>query len=348
MLSRSLGAIPLETTVLGFGASAIGGLYRAVSRDAAFETMEAAWNAGIRYFDTAPFYGFGLSERRVGDFLRGRNDYVLSTKVGKLLSPVPESEIPNYGFVDPLSFKVDYDYRYDAIMRSYEFSLARLGLPRIDILYVHDLEIRSLGAEAYKKHFRDFMDGGIRALEELKRGGSITAIGLGCNDVDACLDVLSRAPLDCLLLAGRYTLLDRSAAARLLPMCVKSRVALVVGGAFNSGILATGPTLDARFDYSTPSKDIIERVRCMQATAEDVGISLAAAALQFPLLQPNVASVLVGTAKPLNIIRDVALLHTQVPSSIWPRFESFALSAEPSATSHYRTALPIEGPTGST
>jgi D-threo-aldose 1-dehydrogenase len=205
MKRRRIGRTDLQVTEIGFGGAAIGGLYRAVPREAAMEVLGGAWDAGIRYFDTAPFYGFGLSERRTGDFLRDhpRDSYVLSTKVGRLLRAVPESEVPDHGYVEPLPFAMDYDYSHDGILRSIEFSLARLGLNRIDIAFVHDIGAYTHGAEANARHLSDLLDGGLKALERLKSEGTIGAYGLGVNEVEVCLDVLREAPLDCILLAGR-------------------------------------------------------------------------------------------------------------------------------------------------
>ncbi|TIS73268.1 MAG: aldo/keto reductase, partial [Mesorhizobium sp.] len=232
-----------------------------------------------------PFYGFGLSERRTGDFLREkpRSSYVLSTKVGRLFRPVPEDQVPDHSYVDPLPFALDYDYSYDGIMRSVDFSYARLGLNKIDILFVHDIGVYTHGVEKTKLHFRQLMDGGLKALEELKSSGTISAYGLGVNEVQICLDVLRRAPLDCILLASRYSLLDRSAEADLLPLCRERRTSLIIGGVFNSGILATGPVHGAHFDYLPASKDILDRVSAMERIAIGGGYPLAAAAFQFPL-----------------------------------------------------------------
>lgn len=327
MKFRQLGKTDLTMSELGFGGGAIGGLYRAVSRRAAFQTMETAWAAGIRYFDTAPFYGLGLSERRIGDFLRKkpREDYVLSTKVGKLLRPVPHTEVIDHGFVDPLPFAIDYDYSYSGIMRSFEFSLARLGLNAVDILFVDDLEVSTLGLESYRHHYRLFMEGGLKALEELKASGAISAYGLGVNDVGVCLDVLSRAPVDCLLLAGRYTLLDRTSGTRLLGLCEQRGTALVIGGVFNSGILATGANNGARFNYSPASEDILRRVRNMERIAQEAGSTLATAALQFPLRHPNVTSILIGTANPESLTRNLELLQNPFPAEQWGRFDPIAI-----------------------
>ncbi|MFK0689015.1 aldo/keto reductase [Mesorhizobium sp. IMUNJ 23033] len=327
MDKRRIGTTALDVTEISFGGAAIGGLYRACSRDVAMETLQTAWDAGLRYFDTAPFYGFGLSERRFGDFLRykPRDSYVLSTKVGRLFRPVPEDQVPDHSYVDPLPFALDYDYSYDGIMRSVEFSYARLGLNRMDILFVHDIGAYTHGVEKTKLHFRQLMDGGLKALDELKTSGTISAYGLGVNEVQICLDVLNRAPLDCILLASRYSLLDRSAEAELLPLCRQRQTSLIIGGVFNSGILATGPVQGAHFDYQPAGKDILERVDAMEKIAAEGGYPLAAAAFQFPLHEPVVASVLTGTAKPANLTRNLELLEIPVPPAEFARYDPYTV-----------------------
>ena len=327
MNKRRVGTTALEVTEISFGGAAIGGLYRACPREAAMATLETAWNAGLRYFDTAPFYGFGLSERRTGDFLRDkpRSSYVLSTKVGRLFRPVPQDQVPDHSYVDPLPFALDYDYSYDGIMRSVDFSYARLGLNKIDILFVHDIGAYTHGVEKTKLHLRQLMDGGLKALEELKSSGTISAYGLGVNEVRICLDVLKRAPLDCILLASRYTLLDRSAEAELLPLCRQRQTSLIVGGVFNSGILATGPVEGAHFDYLPATRDILQRVGAMQKIAAEGGYPLAAAAFQFPLHEPVVASVLTGTAKPTNLTRNLELLGVEVPPAEFARYDPYTI-----------------------
>ncbi|RJT40262.1 aldo/keto reductase [Mesorhizobium waimense] len=330
MDKRRIGTTALDVTEISFGGAAIGGLYRACPRDVAMETLQTAWDAGLRYFDTAPFYGFGLSERRFGDFLRykPRDSYVLSTKVGRLFRPVPEDRVPDHSYVDPLPFALDYDYSYDGIMRSVEFSYARLGLNRIDILFVHDIGTYTHGVEKTKLHFRQLMDGGLKALDELKTSGTISAYGLGVNEVQICLDVLNRAPLDCILLASRYSLLDRSAEAELLPLCRERQTSLIIGGVFNSGILATGPVQGAHFDYQPAGKDILDRVDAMEKIAAEGGYPLAAAAFQFPLHEPVVASVLTGTAKPANLTRNLELLETPVPPAEFARYDPYTVVQE--------------------
>ncbi len=323
MITRMLGTTGLQLTELGFGGAAIGGLYAPVGREAAMAAMQTAWDQGMRYFDTAPFYGFGLSERRIGDFLRDKSGYVLSTKVGKLLRAVPNDRVPDHGFVDPLPFAVDFDYSYDAIMRSYEFSLARLGLNRIDILYVHDLEVRSLGA-GYDAHFATFMDEGLKALDQLKSQGAISGYGIGFNDVPAVLNVIDRAHMDCVLLAGRYTLLDRTGAAEVMPKCLAAGTGVVIGGVFNSGILATGAVPGAHHDYGPASADIVVRVNAMKAEAERQGSTLPAAAMRFVLDHPAVASVLIGSAKTSSLARNTALVR-DTPALDWQNFDALAV-----------------------
>lgn len=322
MKKRRIGKTALEVTEYSFGGASLGNLYQAVTEPDAVAVLDAAWTAGMRYFDTAPHYGFGRSERRFGDYLRSkpRDEYVLSTKVGRLLKPAPDGDVPKLGFVDPLPFKLEYDYSYDGIMRSVDFSYARLGLNRIDILYVHDIGVYTHGIELTKLHLSQLLDGGLRALEELKSSGAISAYGLGVNEVEICLQVMRRAPIDCILLAGRYSLLDRSAEAELIPLCQQTQTSLVIGGVFNSGILATGPKPGSNFDYGPASPDILSKVGAMEALATGKGYPLAAAALQFPLQEPRVATVLIGTAKASSLQRNMDLLDTEVPG---PDFESF-------------------------
>ena len=331
MKKRRIGKTGLEVTEFSFGGASLGNLYQAVPQADAMAALDAAWTAGMRYFDTAPHYGFGLSERRFGDYLRDkpRDQYVLSTKVGRLLQPVPEDQVPNLGFVDPLPFKLQYDYGYDGIMRSVDFSYARLGLNRIDILYVHDIGVYTHGVELTRLHMRQLLDGGLKALEELKSNGVISAYGLGVNEVEVCLNVMRRAPLDCILLAGRYSLLDRSAEAELIPLCRKTQTSLVIGGVFNSGILATGARPDSHFDYGPASPDILAKVKAMETLASQSGYPLAAAAMQFPLHDPTVATVLIGTAKASSLRRNMELLEVDVPNADYEKYRPYTTVQAP-------------------
>jgi len=327
MKQRRLGDSDLNLSELSFGAAGIGNLYRPVSRGDAMATMEAAWGAGMRYFDTAPYYGQGLSERRVGDFLQGkpRGDFVLSTKVGRILKPITDGTKPANGFVDALPFSVQYDYSYDGIMRSWEDSLARLGLPSADILFVHDLEPGNFTATEYATHLETFLTSGVRALQELKSAGRIGAFGLGVNEVSACINVMERTRLDCLLMAGRYSMLDRGAEGRLMGLCEDNGTAMIVGGVFNSGILATGAKPGATFNYEEAPAEIMAKVDLMEAAATRHGVTLANAALHFPLRNPVVASVLIGTAKPSSLTRNLDTFAYDVPDALWAEMDDIAL-----------------------
>jgi D-threo-aldose 1-dehydrogenase len=331
MKTRTIGRTDLAVTEYSFGTAPLGGLYRACPRDVAMATLQAAWDEGLRYFDTAPWYGFGRAERTVGDFLgdRPKGSYVLSTKVGRVMMPVPDDKVPDYGFVDPLPFDARYDYSYDGIMRCVEQSYARLGLNRIDILYVHDIGVYTHGAERNAVYLRQLFESGLKALAELKASGTIKAYGLGVNEVPVCLDVMREADIDCILLAGRYTLLDRSAVKELLPLCERRGTSLVVGGVFNSGILATGPVEGAHFDYMPATPEVAGKVAAMMEIAQGNGVPLAAPALHFPLQHPAVASVLLGTSRPESLRRNMALARMALPNDIYPAFEPYTLVAPP-------------------
>ncbi|WP_237155097.1 aldo/keto reductase [Oryzibacter oryziterrae] len=330
MIKRKIGKTDLAVSEYSFGCASIGGLYEACSYEDAMSVMDSAWDHGIRFFDTAPFYGFGLAERRLGDFLRQQEPdaWVISTKVGRILNPVPHDKVPDHSFVDPLPFGVTHDYSYDGIMRSVEASYNRLGLNRIDIVYVHDIGTFTHGVEGNAVHFKALMDSGLKALEQLKSEGTISAYGLGVNEVQVCVDVMKRAPIDCILLAGRYSLLDRSAEAELLPLCEEQQTSLVIGGVFNSGILATGAVPGAHFNYEPASPEVMWKVSGMEAVARSVGLTLAHPAIQFPLHHPAVASVLIGTAKVSSLTRNLDLAKIPISSHIFSLFDPYVIKRD--------------------
>lgn len=301
---------------LAFGCSSLGGLYAPMSDSAATELLQTAWDAGIRYFDTAPHYGNGMSEQRLGQFLRGRDGYVLSTKVGRVLTPARNPATVVSGFHSSLPFDQHFDYSYDGIMQSVEDSLNRLGLPSVDILYVHDIGDPDVGVDA-PRHIDAFTSGGHRALSELKADGVVKAIGLGVNTVQICEDLIGEVEIDLILLAGRYTLLDQSAAAKLIPRCRKHDIGIVIGGVFNSGILATGAVDGAHYDYAPAGPEILARVRKIERICRKHSIPLAAAALQFPARNPAVVSTLLGTSKPASLRRNMDLSDMQIPPAFW-------------------------------
>jgi D-threo-aldose 1-dehydrogenase len=319
--TRSIGLTSLRVTELGFGAASLGNLYHSISDSDARDTAIAAMEAGMGYFDTAPYYGFGLSERRVGDALRSRDGIVLSTKVGRLLKDDSSvrGDAERHGFRSPMPFKPEYDYSFEGVMSSWEASKQRLGLARIDILYVHDIG-RLTHGDRHDATFRQLTaGGGFRALEQLRGSGEIQAFGLGVNETAICLDAMEHVHLDVILLAGRYTLLEQGALDDLLPACVRSRTSIVVGGPYNSGILATGTRQGGvlHYDYGIAPQTVIDRVRRLEAHCERHDVPLAAAALQFPLAHPQVASVIPGVGSPRRIESTVKLYETNIPDAFW-------------------------------
>ena len=311
----------LKVTELGFGTAPLGNLFRPLADDAARATLAAAREAGFGYWDTAPFYGFGLSERRLGDALRG-SDHVLSTKVGRVLNPVQgpiDTNTPRHGYATPMPFEPVYDYSHDAVMRSYEESLQRLGLARIDLLYIHDIGRMTHGDANAARMAELTTGGGLRALEELRASGAIAGFGMGVNEIPACLEVMDHARLDVILLAGRYTLLEQNALDELFPRCVEAGTQIVVGGPYNSGILALGTKTDAPlyYNYEPAPADIIDKVRRIEAVCDAHAVPLAAAALQFPLAHPLVASVIPGLDSAARVQQTVALHRHKIPAALW-------------------------------
>ena len=311
--TRRIGATEMRTTRLGFGCSGIGNLQTVVRETDAQAVLERAWEAGIRYFDTAPHYGRGRSEARLGRFLKGHDGAVISTKVGRVLTPGSARDAAD-GFVDPLPHDVHYDYSGDGLRRSLDGSRQRLGRDFIDIVYVHDIGRLTHGGD-HARHLRDLLDTGLPALATMKAEGRIGAYGLGVNECDICLEVMSHADLDAILLAGRWTLLDRSAETELVPLCRARGTSLVLGGIFNSGILATGSKPGAWFDYAPATDDILDAVTRLQGRAEGMGMTLPQAAMQFALTRPEVASVLIGTGRTASLNRNLDAIAAPVPGA---------------------------------
>jgi D-threo-aldose 1-dehydrogenase len=316
---RRIGTTEIEVDTLGFGCASLGNLYHTVSDDEATEILSTAWARGFRYFDTAPHYGQGLSERRVGDALRAYKGkrYLLSSKVGRLLRPAGYAA-ERHGFVSPMPFDIVYDYSYDGIMRSFDDSLQRLGLDRIDILYMHDIGAVTHGSDN-DRLFPIAMDSGYRAMDELRRDGRVSAIGLGVNEYEVCEAALEYGDWDCFLLAGRYTLLEQEALDSFLPKCVDRKCSIVIGGAYNSGILATGVRGKGPwyYNYAEAPAAIVDRVAKIEATCEEFGILLPAAALQFPLAHPAVVSVIPGIGKVSRIVQTLELFQSEIPAEFW-------------------------------
>ena len=320
----------LHIDSLGFGCAPIGNLYQEVSDQDANQVLQSAWDSGFRYFDTAPHYGQGLSERRVGDLLRPTKGegYILSTKVGRLLKPAGYAS-QRHSYFSPMPFDIHYDYSYDGIMRSFEDSIQRLGLDRIDILYMHDIGQLTHGVDN-DHHFALAMDGGYRAMSELRSQGMVKAIGLGVNEYQVCEEALEFGDWDCFLLAGRYTLLEQEPLDGFLQKCEQRNCSLVIGGAYNSGILATGTKSDRTlyYDYEPAPQSVIDRVAAIEKVCDEFSVPLAAAALQFPLAHPCVVSVIPGMSSARRIQQTIDLANYSIPSDFWESLRSSGLVDE--------------------
>lgn len=303
-----LGRSSLEVTRLGLGTAPLGGLFAPVSEEDAHATIAAAWARGVRLFDTAPLYGFGLAEQRLGRFLRNqpRDNYVISTKVGRLLRTqgAAAGEDPHYKVATDA--RPQFDYSYDGVMRSVEESLARLGLDRIDILLVHDPD----------DHYDAAVAGAFKALQRLRDDGSIAAIGAGMNQSDMLRRFAEAVPVDCFLLAGRYTLLDQEALTSLFPVCQSRNIGIILGGIYNSGILAN-PHGSAKFNYEDADVTLVARARELDALCRDHGTELKAVAIQFCLAHPAVTVALQGARSAQEAADNIALADRAVPPSLW-------------------------------
>jgi D-threo-aldose 1-dehydrogenase len=324
-----LGNGGLTFTELGLGTAPLGNLYRAISDDEAHAVMEAAWTAGVRFYDTAPLYGLGLAETRLNRFLRDkpRDAYVLSTKVGRLLRATSRDTRDGFGkwFDVPARNEV-MDYSYDAVWRSLEFSLERLGVDRVDMLLAHSLDAFDLGSEARVAEKRDeLMAGGYRALTEMREQGVIKAFGAGINDWRSAQWLLERGDFDLFLLAGRYTLLEQEALASFLPLCEARGVGVLIGGPYNSGILASGPKPGAFYNYDPAPPEILDRVRRIEAICTSHGTRLVDAAYRFPSFHPAVVSVVPGGQSLSEMHANTAAATATIPPALWVELKAAGL-----------------------
>lgn len=321
---RPLGRTGLELTEIGFGAGPLGGFYGEVTSADAAAAVEAAWSAGIRYFDAAPLYGHGRAELRLGHVLREkpRDEYVLSTKVGRFFEPAPDGAGIKPG---GLPFRPVQDYSRDGALRSLEQSLLRLGVSRVDIALIHDVDAHSQGSEeAAEAAFAEALRGAYPALVELKRAGAVRAIGIGLNQVAWARRWLREADLDCVMIAGRYTLLNREAAPALLPDCHRRGIGVLAAGAFNGGLLARGPGPEPRFNYRPAPADVLGRLDALTAAARSAGTDLKAAAIRFVLDHPAVTSLVTGAASAGEVTENVAALRADIPQAFWDEAERLA------------------------
>jgi aryl-alcohol dehydrogenase-like predicted oxidoreductase len=318
---RKLGRSDVMLPQFGFGGAPLGELFTTVSEADSEATLAAAWNAGVRYYDTAPWYGRGQSEHRLGRFLyrQPRNEFLLSTKVGRILRAPASPDTFDLGmWAGGLSFDIQWDYSYDGIMRSYEDSLQRLGMTRIDILIIHDLDWWHHTTDAkVHAYLAQLGTSGFRALEELKAHGLIGAIGAGVNELGTIPVFLDMVDVDFFMLALRYTLGEQETLDRELPLCAERGVGFVVAGVFSSGLFATGPVEGAKYNYADATPEDLDRATRIQAVCQRYGVPLAAAALQFPLHHPLAAAVIPGAFKPEHVVNNLALFRHEIPAELW-------------------------------
>lgn len=305
----TLGRSGVHVTRLGLGGGPLAGLFTEVGEEQALGTISRAWELGVRLFDTAPLYGHGLSEKRFGAALRGRprGEFVIASKVGRLLVPLAPGERLETDFAGYPPFRPVFDFSRDAILRSVEESLERLGLDRLDIVHVHDPDA----------HFGDVLRHAYPALDSLRAQGVIGAIGAGMNQARMLATFARECDFDCFLLAGRYTLIDQTALSELLPLCVRRNISIILGGPYNSGILATGARPGALFNYRAAAPEWIERTRRVESLCVRHGVPLRAAALQFPLRHPAIAAVIPGCRSAAEVEETAAMFHHPVPDAFW-------------------------------
>ncbi len=318
-----LGTRGVRFSRLGFGSAPLGGLLRATSADDARDAVDAAWKAGLRSFDTAPQYGGGLAEQRLGAALAGRlrAELTVSSKVGKLVELLQAGEAAPAIFVGAPPHRIAYDYSYDGTMRSLEASLRRTGLDRFDVLLIHDIN-RKYHGDAVFARLEEALAGACRALRTLRDQGVIDAFGPAGNELDVSLRFVREADVDCLMLPGRYTLLDRAAEAELLPECRTRGVGVLLAAPFESGILATGAVPGATFAYAPADAAVLRRVAAIEAACRDQGVALASAALQFPLRHPAVASVVAGMRSRAEVAANLAFMRAPIAPALWDALDA--------------------------
>lgn len=328
-LFTSRSGAEIRFSELGCGTAPLGNLYRALDEETAQGALQAAWDAGCRFYDTAPLYGLGLSETRLNHFLRGkpRDSYVLSTKIGRLLKVCPPESRTGIGkFFDTPSRQEVYDYSYDGVMRSVDASLERLGIDRIDVLLAHDVDIFTHGSKAASdQRIAELMAGGYHAMIKLREEGVIKAIGAGVNEWQVCQTLAEQGDFDLFLLAGRYTLLEQEALDTFLPLCQKRGIGIILGGPYNSGILATGAKPGAYYNYDVAPQAILDRVARIEKVCSEHGARLIEAALRFPLCHPSVVSVIPGAQSAAEVRRNVEIMGATVPASLWGALKSEGL-----------------------
>ena len=323
------GRVDLEVTSFAFGTAPIGNIFTPIEEATSDGMFQTAWDAGVRYYDTAPMYGHGLSELRTGHSLRWKNrdDFVLSSKVGRRLVPARRSEIDFAPWNNAAPFSIEFDYSYDGTMRAFEDSLQRLALERMEICFIHDIDIFTRGEEQ-PEVFRTAMDGCWKALSDLRDQGAVKAIGVGVNEWQVCHEALKQRDFDCFLLAGRYTLLEQESLDEFLPLCVERGAAVTVGGGFNSGILATGAVPGAKYNYAPAPQDVMDRVKGIEGVCRAHDVLLPAAAMQFVVAHPAVATFIAGTRTVGQLKRNLEWFSRPIPADFWAELKSEGLLRE--------------------
>ncbi|WP_291645960.1 aldo/keto reductase [Bosea sp. (in: a-proteobacteria)] len=316
--SRPLGRSGLTPSTLGFGGAPLGDLYAHLDEATAIATVEAALAVGVSLIDTSPLYGHGLSEHRIGAALRrsDRKDVIISTKVGRVAEPFA-GRGDGSGYLGGLPHGLRFDYSHDGAMRSLEQSALRLGVDHLDIVLIHDVDVWTHGADRIEARFAEAMDGAYRALDRLRSAGAVKAIGVGVNEAEMCERFARAGDFDTMLLAGRYSLLEQPALASFMPLALEKGIGLLLGGVFNSGILATGPVVGARYNYRPAPPEICARVAAIEAVCIRHGVPLRRAALQFPLGHAAVSSLVMGAVKPSEVADQLAELSAPIPPSLW-------------------------------
>jgi len=321
LAKAQIGKTSLRVTRMGLGGAALGGLFATVPEDQAVATVRRALALGINFFDTAPLYGHGKSEMYLGKGLAGVEpaSRVLASKVGRLLVPVdPATQLQDDCYINPAPFEPEFDYSYDGVMRSFEESKKRLNLDRVDILHIHDAD----------DHYKQAIEGAYPALDKLRSEGQIKAVGAGMNQWEMLARFARAGNFDCFLLAGRYTLIDHTALPELLPLCVEKRISIIIGGAYNSGILATGAEPGAKFNYADAPPEILARVRKVQEVCDRHQVPMKAAALQFPLAHPAVAAVIPGARSAAEVEESFHLMSYPIPAAFWAEIRAQKLVPE--------------------
>jgi D-threo-aldose 1-dehydrogenase len=330
---NKFGRSDLEVSAFGFGTAPVGNIFEEIDEKTSDEMFQVAWDSGVRFYDTAPMYGHGLSEYRTGYSLRWKNrsDFILSSKVGRLLHPARKEDINYAPWTNAGRFEVEFNYSYDATMRSVDDSLQRMGLESIDILYIHDIDKFTRGDEQ-PEVFETAMNGAWRALSKLRDERVVKAIGVGVNEWEVCQDALEQRDFDCFLLAGRYTLLEQEALDTFLPLCEQRNASVVVGGGFNSGILATGAKDGAKYNYSPAPETIKRRVQAIESVCKEFQVPLPAAALQFVVAHPAVPTFMAGTRTVKQLKQNIAWFSHPIPSEFWTALKSKRLIREDAPT----------------